>query len=391
MRSDTYYNDNDRKVCAWLRELMAGGHVPEGWTDERSIKEVQAKDVAGYRACHWFAGIGGWPLAISLAGWPADRPVWTASCPCQPYSAAGKGHGDADARNLWPDLFRLVRESQPPTVLGEQVEAAIGYGWLDGVFADLEAEGYAVGAAVLPAACVGAPHQRHRIFWVATRRVGNTNQSGLRRDARATPGPEGQGQRGRLAVRGDGDRPAPTGDARGLVNAERAERRADDEHQQQEGGLEQATGGPGGTGYAGRLDDSLLAGREGQQHSGPEERRGGSEGPPPRPVEPSGSTGRGGLEHADGGEPGDGELQRGWQHRQQQEDSRSGFWDDFELLPCRDGKVRRAKPGIFPLAPRFPGRVGLLRGAGNAIVPLVAAAFVRAFLEAEADQAEQGR
>ena len=56
-------------------------------------------------------------------------------------------------------------------------------------------------------------------------------------------------------------------------------------------------------------------------------------------------------------------------------------WVDSALLPCIDGKARRVEPGVFPLAHGFPNRVGTLRGAGNAIVPEIAAAFVKAFME----------
>jgi DNA (cytosine-5)-methyltransferase 1 len=99
-------------------------------------------------------------IALRLAGWPDDRPVWTGSCPCQPFSAAGAGKAADDERHLWPAWLPLIAEWRPPVVFGEQVEAAIGWGWLDAVFADLEAEGYACGAAVLPACSVGAPHIR---------------------------------------------------------------------------------------------------------------------------------------------------------------------------------------------------------------------------------------
>jgi DNA (cytosine-5)-methyltransferase 1 len=57
-----------------------------------------------------------------------------------------------------------------------------------------------------------------------------------------------------------------------------------------------------------------------------------------------------------------------------------GHWDDVEWLPCRDGKYRPAQPGVFPLADGVPARTSKLRGIGNAIVPQVAAAFVRAVM-----------
>jgi DNA (cytosine-5)-methyltransferase 1 len=77
-----YYNELDPFAAAWLRNLIAAGLIPQGEVDERSIEDVTPNDLAGFRQCHFFAGIGGWPLALRLAGWPDERPVWTGSCPC---------------------------------------------------------------------------------------------------------------------------------------------------------------------------------------------------------------------------------------------------------------------------------------------------------------------
>lgn len=141
--------------------------IPEGVVDERSIEDVSPTELKGFTQCHFFAGIGGWSYALRLAGWPDSEPVWTGSCPCQPFSVAGEGRGFNDDRHLWPAWKRLIAERRPPTVFGEQVEAAVGHGWLDLVQADLEALDYAVGEAVFPAACVGAPHRRQRLYFVA--------------------------------------------------------------------------------------------------------------------------------------------------------------------------------------------------------------------------------
>jgi DNA (cytosine-5)-methyltransferase 1 len=59
-------------------------------------------------------------------------------------------------------------------------------------------------------------------------------------------------------------------------------------------------------------------------------------------------------------------------------------WSEFSIVYDRNGKARRLKPGIVPLVDGIPGRVGLLRGYGNAIVPALAAEFLKTFLEAEA-------
>ncbi len=161
-----FYNDNDPKVAAWLRELIAAGHLPPGDVSDASIGDI-SNELHGRRQVHFFAGIGGWPLALRLAAWPVDRPVWTGSCPCQPFSSAGKGLGVADERHLWPVMLQHIAEHRPATVFGEQVASGAGREWLAGVRADLEALGYAVGAADLCAAGVGAPHIRQRLYWVA--------------------------------------------------------------------------------------------------------------------------------------------------------------------------------------------------------------------------------
>jgi DNA (cytosine-5)-methyltransferase 1 len=164
-----YFNDNEKYVTRWLRNLYPEAHV-----DDRSVTEVTLADVADYTRAHFFAGIGGWELALTMAGWPEDAPAWTASLPCQPFSTAGKRLGSQDERHLWPVFRNLVEQCLPPVIFGEQVASKDGRLWLSGVRADLEALGYAVGAADLCAAGIGAPHIRQRLYWVA-------NAPGVRR------------------------------------------------------------------------------------------------------------------------------------------------------------------------------------------------------------------
>lgn len=206
-----YYNEIDPYAAQWLRNLIAGGHIAPGDVDERSIVDVRPSDLEGYTQCHFFAGIGGWSYAARLAGWPDDKALWTGSCPCQPFSTAGRRAGFDDERHLWPAWFGLVSQCEPAAIFGEQVEAAVRVGWLDTVFADLEGAGYACGAAVLGAHSVGAPHIRQRLYFVAN--------SGRERLDRKPARLRGAGSTGRLPA--DHSQAARSGETHGLADAVR--------------------------------------------------------------------------------------------------------------------------------------------------------------------------
>lgn len=180
-----YYNENDPYKAEWLRQLIRDGEIAAGEVDERSVWDVSPNDVANFRQAHFFAGVGGWSRALRLAGWPDDRPCWTGSAPCQPFSQAGERKGFADQRHLWPAWFWLIRQCRPDTVFGEQVSSNDGLAWLDVVSSDLENEGYEIGAFDLCAAGAGAPHNRARLYFVANadgagQSWGSAGQSGER-------------------------------------------------------------------------------------------------------------------------------------------------------------------------------------------------------------------
>lgn len=172
-----YYNEWDKGAAAWLRELINNKLIPYGYVDERSITEVTPSDLEGFTQCHFFAGIGGWPLALQLAGVPESTRLWTGSPPCQPFSVAGQSRGFDDERHLAPAFLRLIRECKPELLFGEQVAAAIGKHWLDFVFLNLEEKGYTCGAAVLPACSVESPQERRRVIFGAG--MGLTNSKGM--------------------------------------------------------------------------------------------------------------------------------------------------------------------------------------------------------------------
>src|SRR6056297_1444168 len=209
MTTKVYYNEWDSYAAEWLRNLIKEGNLPDGDVDERSITEVQPDDLKEYTQHHFFAGIGGWPLAVRLAGVSESERIVTGSPPCQPFSTAGQRKGYSDERHLAPHWLKLVAAIRPTWVFGEQVAAAIKKDdWLDDLLDELEAEGYSTGAIVLPACSVGAPHIRQRLWVVA--RLGDSQQSGLE-------GHAGHGDRG--AERAQPTRPATeTSDVGGLAD-----------------------------------------------------------------------------------------------------------------------------------------------------------------------------
>jgi DNA (cytosine-5)-methyltransferase 1 len=199
-----YYNESNPEAAAWLRGLMREGLIPKGDVDDRDIRKVKKEDLEGYAQCHFFAGIGGWPLALMLAGVPDDFPLWTGSCPCQSFSVAGEQRGFEDERDLWPTLKRLVAARRPSLLFGEQVEAAVRVGdgrrsWLDRLASDLGKTGYEFGSAVLSSLLVGTNHRRERIYFVAD----SDGQSGA-----PVLKPLGRGERGEDLVSfvGEGQR-----------------------------------------------------------------------------------------------------------------------------------------------------------------------------------------
>ena len=353
MSAAAYYNEIDPFAAQWLRNLIAAGHIAPGEVDERSIEDVTPDDLKGFTQCHFFAGIGVWSHSLRLAGWPDDRPVWTGSCPCQPFSAAGKGDGFADERHLWPHFFHLISERRPQHVFGEQVAAGNANVWFDLVQADLEGMGYAFGLVPFTSAGIGAPHIRERAYWVA-------NAGSGRYDRRtAAAGQETRAGAGIAIGVGIG----------GLGNANVAR-------------LEGLSGNDGAAGREGATGPAAapgfhdgLANTDNEQHS----------------IAVSGC----GHEHASTGREQDPAASAGLRGDYRPLEV-NGFWRDADWLLCRDGKWRPVEPGPFPLvdgsAARMgrvkPGvarvassnRVGRLKGYGNAINAQAAAAFIRAYM-----------
>jgi DNA (cytosine-5)-methyltransferase 1 len=326
-----YYNEHDPEKAEWIRELIKAGVVADGEVDERSIIDVSADDVRGYTQCHFFAGIAVWSYALRLAGWPDDEPVWTGSCPCPSFSCAGKGEGFDDPRHLWPDWVRLIRKRKPPVIFGEQSDDAIGFGWLDLVQTDLEAENYAVGNAVLGAASVGAPHIRQRLYFGAHVQT-----------AKARP------RHGEVPKRTGKEITIRSGDSSASRVGSDSDGRKSSNGDLQRCGEQRLFAPDSGVGHSEHSERTGLEGHSGDVR----EWRG------PGWLDPNSARSA-----SDAG-------------------ATRGFWADCDWWYGRDGKWRPIGPGLFPLAHGAAARVLRLRGYGDAICAETAKAFIEAYSEA---------
>ncbi|AUO00320.1 DNA cytosine methyltransferase [Serratia marcescens] len=421
-----YYNEIDPYAAQWLRNLIAAGHIAPGDVDERSIEDVKPDDLRNYTQCHFFAGIGVWSYALRNAGWPDDKPVWTGSCPCQPFSAAGKGSGFDDERHLWPHFHWLISECKPQHVFGEQVASGNANAWFDLVQADVEAMGYAFGLVPFPSAGVGAPHIRDRAYWVANANGERWNRS---RNRRASG-------RDEYSIRCNADRLADTDNRsntknealrtgrdaviNGSVNNWLANSSGD---RQQFGcsGAEAEKGWEAGSAVGWELPqrsegcavldfqcatlcraDRLADTNDNRQQSSTRRSCGGectSEGNNDRRcgeacglANTTGERGSLGVSEQEQRE----ERQSGklnhcggelyWGAGAPAEPSASpvnGFWRNADWLFCRDEKWRPVRPGSFPLVNGAAARVGRLRAYGNAINAEAAKVFITAYMDAE--------
>ena len=419
MTQFAYYNEFDPKAAAWIRQLIKNGMIADGEVDERSITEVTADEIRGFTQHHFFAGIGGWSYSLRLAGWADDRPVCTASLPCQPFSVAGAQKGVDDERHLLPHFIELVKQCNFQTIFGEQVPGAIKHGWLDDLCTEMERESYSVGSIVLTAAGEGAPHIRQRLYWVAdSSKQRQSGQGELGQPLHTTENQDREINR----IIGTGDisngmentvsygqceRPEIGGGLSGQCEdgetCDQSERRSEVCRV----GDTELHGHDASTVGRSLSESKIESGMLKSEGSNTTQRMGNTEHDghatceiTASDVQPSTKRGQNGenLSGQSSGASGraDATSLSGCQGGRTE-------WSDPDWLYCRDKKYRPIKPSIEPLAYGLPRGVGYssdpsesmdadntqearvmrLKGYGNAIVPQVAASFIKAFMEAE--------
>ena len=400
-----FYNEIDSFAAQWIRNLIKANLITDGEVDERSIEDVMPDDVRPFLRVHAFAGIGVWDYALQRAGWPANHSTWTGSCPCQPFSAAGKSGGFADERHLWPSFFHLIEQCRPATVFGEQVASKATDAWIDLVQDDMEGVGYTFGAIPFPSAGVGAPHIRDRLYWVAdstsSRRFGKVDEpeghpwdetrmrlsdeiSGLGGMADAT-----REQHNRSGCAGPGRWPEyPDGSAAGgMPHADSRQRERvsivrgaecdGDDGRRQEGCCQPQscsandrmgdTQQPRLEGYAGHGNGSGGRSHEAGSTSatGPSRWMGFSDSDGPQQRIASAETARHGHTLEPTSNP-------------DRSDPTNGFWRNVDWLRCRDGKWRPVESRSEPMADGLAARMGYVRaGDGWSLLPLIEKGFSR--------------
>lgn len=146
---------------------IGGFALAAGWAGYRTVGFCEVEDYPRRILSKRFSGV---PIHGDIREFDGSAyrgvTLITGGYPCQPFSQAGKRQGAADDRHLWPEMLRVVKQARPAWVLAENVAGHITMG-LDEVLADLEGEGYAARAVVVPACAVDAPHRRDRVWIVA--------------------------------------------------------------------------------------------------------------------------------------------------------------------------------------------------------------------------------
>ncbi len=301
--------------------------------------------------------------------------IITGGFPCQPFSVAGKQAGTDDDRHLWPVMFRIIQELTPRWVIGENVKGLTNI--QDGVVfetvcSDLEGAGYEVRAFNIPAAGVGAPHRRERIWIVAhakrfneSKPIGRSDETsrGIQEEHRQNDGSA------RLTSRTSSIRQSNNGhedmeDSRRTLQS-RTELRETNEDEVREGyaNQHQRSGSPSESNVAdtyARLSNGTYEEVQSRGQTFNTSSEGSTD------VANTKSSNRHDNEAVtrDGGSPtqevfGDGGSVPG----------ESTWW--------------HTEPDVGRVAHGVPGRVYRLKGLGNSIVPKIAEEIGRAIIEAE--------
>jgi DNA (cytosine-5)-methyltransferase 1 len=295
--------------------------------------------------------------------------VITGGFPCQPFSVAGRRQGTGDNRYLWPEMFRIIKEFKPRWIIAENVRGIINIQdgvVFEGVHADLESQNYETQTFIIPAAGVGAPHRRDRVWVVAHSKFNGFPSSKKRKSTKETIPKESQGQNNSFNTTGTSGLSSSTkimANSRRTIRGEQSSRNKESIGSGTSQKTERTFDRDSITGSSER-EKIMANSNEGNVETGRQQQRGicqESEGQ--RVSSDASSSGQAMANskrvYVQGQHDGSGKEQ-----------SRRGGWWEVE-------------PNVGRVADGLPGRVHRLKGLGNSIVPQIAEEIGKAILKVD--------
>jgi DNA (cytosine-5)-methyltransferase 1 len=302
--------------------------------------------------------------------------IITGGFPCQPFSVAGKQKGTGDDRHLWPEMFRIIKTFKPKFVIGENVKGLINI--QDGVVfetvcTDLESEGYEVQAFNIPAAGVGAPHRRERIWILAT--LGNSELNGssttkITRSITETSNNNKEGENATREFKGT----SKSRNSQDVANTESERTRSNNEGIRQ--GISGTNRGQETIGTKEYVENSRRTLQQGTVFQGENEneiRKGNADQSQRSSSSPEYDVANSSSEQSHSND--NGQEQR---KISQQEQIELGGRSSGTLWPSN----WEFEPNVGRVANGIPGRVHRLKGLGNSIIPKIAEEIGKAIIGA---------
>ena len=298
--------------------------------------------------------------------------IITGGVPCQPFSVAGRQKGTEDNRHLWPEMFRVIKDFSPKWIIIENVRGLINI--QDGVVfervhADLANEGFETQSFIIPAAGVGAPHRRDRVWVVAYSEFNGLAFAKKRESIKKTISKESQGQNNSFNTTGTSGLSTSKQIMENSRRTIRGQQSTRNKESTQSGTSQETKRSADSDSIArsGKGEKVMADSNEGNVETGRQRQRGIRQESKRQRI--SSDASRSGQAMANTERV----YVQGQQDRSGQEQSRRSGWWDIE-------------PDVGRVADGVQGRIYRLKGLGNSIIPQIAEEIGKAIAKAEYDK-----